>query len=88
MTNSHARELTAEELAVYLDISVVNVRLWKRLRGWPDDAFRIGPGRRGLYDLDKVTAWLCSRDFSRGRKPKWLAKIGHPLVASPGGAHA
>ncbi|WBT39171.1 hypothetical protein [Hyphomicrobium sp. DMF-1] len=77
-----ASALTAEQLAVHFDISVVNVRLWKRFRGFPDDAFWVGPDRRGYYDLEKVTAWLRSRDFSRGRKPKWLAKIGHPLAVS------
>lgn len=85
---STSRELTAEELAVFFGISVVNIRLWKRLRGWPEDAFRIGSDRRGYYDLTKVITWLRGREFSRGRKPKWLSKVGHPLAKRMDSPHA
>lgn len=80
------KNLTTEELAVHFGVTTNQVRLWKRLAGFPADAFSIRPdNRRGYYDLQKITRWLRQRDYRTGRKPAWLAKIGHPLAASAEG---
>ena len=83
------RNLTTEELAIHFNVTTNQVRLWKRLAGFPADAFCIrSDNRRGYYDLEKVTAWLRSREYRTGRRPSWLAKVGHPLAETPDGPHA
>lgn len=84
-------QLTTEQLAVHFDISTNQTRTWKQRAGFPADACHIcAADRRGYYDLGKVNSWLQSRDYSTGRRPRWLAKIKHPLSppGMTGGADA